>query len=131
MTGSKRPTTGAIGWADLTVEDAELVRDFYAQVVGWKPAGVDMGDYSDYNMSSPETGVPIAGVCHASGPNADLPPVWLIYVNVENLDRSIEQCKVLGGEILAGPRSMGSAGRYCIIKDPAGAAVGLVEQSEK
>jgi predicted enzyme related to lactoylglutathione lyase len=27
---------GKIGWLDLTVDDADAVRDFYREVVGWK-----------------------------------------------------------------------------------------------
>ena len=34
---------GKIGWADLTVNDAETVRDFYRDVVGWTVQPVDMG----------------------------------------------------------------------------------------
>ena len=29
------PSRGAIMWCDLTVADAERVRDFYQAVVGW------------------------------------------------------------------------------------------------
>lgn len=121
------PKIGSIGWADLTVENADAVRNFYADVIGWKPSPVDMGEYSDYNMCSPSTETPLAGVCHARGPNKDLPPVWLIYVYVENLDDSIERCLELGGGVISGPSSMGSAGRFCIIRDPAGAPIGLIE----
>ena len=42
---------GDIGWLDITVEDAEGLRDFYAAVVGWTPGAVDMGEYSDFTMS--------------------------------------------------------------------------------
>ena len=36
--------------------------------------------------------------------NASLPPQWLIYVNVEDLDASIASVQALGGEIVDGPR---------------------------
>jgi hypothetical protein len=113
---------------DLTVPDAEEVRDFYEDVVGWKSEPVSMGEYSDYNMTSPATGEPKAGVCHARGGNAGLPPVWLVYLRVADLDASMARCRERGGEVVAGPRSMGSQ-RYCVIKDPAGAAVALYETS--
>jgi predicted enzyme related to lactoylglutathione lyase len=31
-----RHAPGTIAWTDLTVPDAEKVRDFYAAVVGWR-----------------------------------------------------------------------------------------------
>jgi len=125
MSDTVQPEIGAIGWTDLTVENAEEVRDFYAAVTGWVPSPVEMGTYDDFNMSAPESGQPVAGVCHARGSNADLPPVWLIYITVEDVDASAAVCTQTGGEILAGPRDMGSMGRYCVIRDPAGAVAGL------
>ncbi len=122
-----KPETGSIGWVDLTVEDAERVRDFYAEVVGWRPSPVDMGGYSDFNMSAPASGTPTTGICHARGANAELPPQWLIYLIVEDLDASVASCRELGGEVIAGPREMAGQGRYCVIRDPAGAAAALFE----
>lgn len=126
--GIRRP--GKIGWFDLTVPDAPKVRDFYASVVGWKPEPVDMGDYSDFNMTLAGDGTPAAGVCHARGTNADLPAQWLIYITVEDLDRSLEACAEGGGGIVTGPKDMGSAGRYAVIRDPAGAVSALFEPAE-
>lgn len=118
---------GAIAWIDLTVPDASALRDFYAAVTGWKPADVAMCDYSDYTMSQPETGKPVAGICHARGENAGLPPQWLIYITVTDLDESLRQCRGRGGSVVAGPKDMGSYGRLAVIQDPAGAVAALVE----
>ena len=53
---------GRIGWQDLTVDNAEVVRDFYSEVVGWKTMPLDMGDYDDYVMLTPEGQAGVAGV---------------------------------------------------------------------
>ena len=127
MSDEAKPEPGTIVWTDLTVSNAEELRDFYSKVVGWEPAPVDMGEYSDFGMNAPNTGTPVSGVCHARGPNENLPPQWLIYVTVKSLDQSIARCNELGGEIIAGPKSMGSHGRYCVIRDPAGAVMALIE----
>lgn len=118
---------GSVGWIDLTVDDADTVRDFYAAVTGWRPEPLDMGGYSDYNMVAPGTGEPTAGVCHARGGNAEMPPAWLIYIVVEDLDQSLASCQELGGEVVSGPRQMGKD-RYCVIRDPAGAFAALYQQ---
>jgi predicted enzyme related to lactoylglutathione lyase len=127
MSDGQGPEIGSIAWRDLTVDDAETVRDFYAEVVGWKAEPVDMGGYSDFNMSAPESGSPMAGVCHRRGSNADLPAQWLMYVIVEDLERSVERCKRLGGAVVVGPKGMAQHGRYCVIRDPAGAVCALFE----
>lgn len=59
MGDSERPEIGAIGWTDLTIENAEEIRDFCAAVTGWAPSPVDMGGYSDFNMSTPGSGRPV------------------------------------------------------------------------
>lgn len=115
---------GRIAWADLTAPDAERLKDFYAAVVDWQPSPVDMGGYADFAMHPPG-GEPVAGVCHARGPHADLPPVWLIYITVADLDASLARCRAHGGTVLAEPRVLGSTGRYAVIRDPAGAVAAL------
>lgn len=120
-----KPSVGSIGWIDLTVPNADQVRDFYAQVAGWKPEPVDMGEYSDYNMTSLD-GTPTAGVCHARGGNASMPPQWIIYIVVEDLDASLARCAEMGGKVIVPARSMGEA-RYCVIEDPAGAVAALYQ----
>jgi uncharacterized protein len=118
------PKPGDISWTDLTVEHAEQIRDFYQAVVGWTPEPIGMGAYSDFVMNADGTGT--AGICHARGGNADLPPLWLIYITVEDLDHSLDECQRLGGSLVAAPRSYGG-GRYCVIKDPAGAVCALYQ----
>ncbi|MFN0172953.1 MAG: VOC family protein [Bryobacteraceae bacterium] len=112
---------------DLTVENAEEVRSFYQKVTGWTFTEVGMGGYSDYSMNTPESGKTVAGVCHARGTNAALPPVWLIYIAVRNLDESMKACAESGGRVVDGPRNMGQS-RYCLIQDPAGAYSMIFEQ---
>jgi predicted enzyme related to lactoylglutathione lyase len=71
-------------------------------------------------------GAGAAGICHARGANASLPPAWLIYITVDDLDHSMAECTRLGGSIVAAPRGYGG-GRYCVIKDPAGAVCALYQ----
>jgi uncharacterized protein len=122
---SSAPSVGTIGWVDLTVPNASEVRDFYKAVVGWTTSDVAMGDYSDFCMHPSADAPPVAGVCHARGPNADLPSQWMIYLTVADLDASIAQVKERGGRVLAGPKNMGGQARYCVIQDPAGAVAAL------
>ena len=118
---------GTINWIDLTVPDAEKVREFYREVVGWSAVGLDMGGYEDYCMNPPDTDQSVAGICHARGGNANIPAQWLIYINVADLDRSIEAVNARGGKVLTGPKAAGEQGRFCVIEDPAGAVAALFE----
>jgi predicted enzyme related to lactoylglutathione lyase len=120
------PAVGQIGWVDLTVPNADAVRDFYSHVTGWTSTGLSMGDYEDYCMNPPGTENPVAGVCHARGSNASQPPVWMIYIVVADLQESIRRCLERGGKVLSPERNAG-AGKFCVIQDPAGAIAGLYQ----
>jgi predicted enzyme related to lactoylglutathione lyase len=121
------PPVGQIGWIDLTVSDADALRDFYADVTGWTVTPLSMGDYNDYCVSPPGADKPVAGVCHARGENAKVPPVWIIYIMVADLDESVRRCLARGGKVRVAERVMPGSGRFCIIEDPAGAVAGLFQ----
>jgi hypothetical protein len=117
-------------WVDLTADNAEQLRDFYREVVGWTTSDVDMGGYHDYCMNQPGDAKTVAGVCHARGLNATLPPQWLVYIIVEDLTRSMARCEELGGTVIAPPRDYGAEGRYAVMRDPAGAVFALCENDD-
>ncbi len=123
---SSNENVGEIGWIDISVEDASGLQDFYAQVTGWQPEATSMGDYDDFTMKTPNSGTAVAGVCHARGSNAELPPQWLIYITVADVNASAAKCTEQGGKLIVPPRPMGSA-RFCVIEDPAGAVAALYQ----
>jgi uncharacterized protein len=114
---------GKIISADLTVNKAEQVRNFFKQVIGWEHTDFNMGKYSDYMMTTSE-GEPVAGICHQTGVNEGLPPVWLVYFQVNNLQESLDACRKLGGEVLREPKGTG-IGSYAVIEYPKGAICAL------
>ena len=125
MADAPKTPSGSIAWVDLTVPDAEGVRDFYQAVAGWEFQGCDMGGYEDFSMMPAGTDQPVAGICHARGGNAEMPPQWMIYITVPDLDAAVATCKEKGGEVLVGPK--GESMRFCVIRDPAGAVSALFE----
>ena len=129
MSSGANPLPGQIGWVDLTVPDAELVREFYQDVTGWRPTPVSMGDYDDYCMNTP-AGETVAGICNGRGDNADIPAVWLAYIVVADLDESMRRCEARGGKILRQPKA-GGPGRFCVMQDPAGAVAALYEARQQ
>ncbi len=126
MAESEGAGLGAIGWIDLTVEDAGAVRDFYAAVCGWTSSGVGMGDYEDWCMERPDNGEAVAGICHRRGPNADIPEGWMVYVTVDDVEAAAARAVEHGGAVLLGPRAMGG-GVVAVIRDPAGAVLALYQ----
>jgi predicted enzyme related to lactoylglutathione lyase len=124
MADQAKPAVGTIGWVDLTVDDAEAVRDFYTAVAGWTSDSVGMGEYNDYVMKAGDTAV--GGVCHRRGVNATLPSTWLVYIVVADVGASTAKCVELGGKVLREPGT-GEGPKYAVIEDPAGAVCALYQ----
>lgn len=120
---------GRIAWLDLTVPDAPRIRDFYRTVIGWSVDEVGMQDgedgYADFNMLGAD-GTPLAGICHARGVNRDLPPVWMLYLPVGNMEESLRQVEGERGTVLKATRGKDGTYSYAVIRDPVGAWVALV-----
>lgn len=117
---------GVIGWLDITVDDADSLRDFYADVMGWTPSPVPMGEgaYEDYAMVT-AGGEAVAGVCWRRGPNADLPSAWIPYVVVDDIDARLERALAKGAIMVSDKR--GPEGHsFVVIKDPAGAVIAMI-----
>lgn len=120
---------GRIAWLDLTVSNARATSDFYRHVVGWSVQDVEMTDgderYADCNMIGGD-GNPAAGVCHARGANADVPPVWMIYLPVGDLAESLRRVEEEGGRIIKAVQGEDANYAYAAIQDPAGVSLALV-----
>jgi len=120
---------GRIGWLDLTVPDPSTVRDFYREVVGWSVQEVEMTDgeerYVDYEMLDTD-GRPAAGVCHARGVNAGLPPVWMIYLPVNDLSESLRRVQEEGGTVVRVRQREDGDPAYAVVQDPVGSFFALV-----
>jgi hypothetical protein len=126
MPDTNKPRVGAVVWRDLTVADAERVRAFYCDVVGWESQAHNMGEYDDFDIKLPDSEETVAGICHARGDNANVPPQWLMYITVADVAASAKKCAALGGTIVDGPRAMGRH-TFCVIRDPAGAVAALID----
>lgn len=120
MSGS---SAGSLGWHDLTVADAAAVRDWYSSVLGWRAIAIPMDGYDDYAMCPPGSDDPVAGICHARGPNTGIPPVWLIYTTVPDIDAALAAAS-RGGKVVCPVREV-MGGRMAVVQDPAGAVMGL------
>lgn len=118
---------GHMAWLDLSVNNADEVKSFYQDVVGWQSSEVSMGEYNDFAMLTKE-GEAVAGICHAKGCNIDIPPAWLPYFLVENIEQAVQAVQGNGGSMVTEIKSMGDD-KYAVIKDPAGAVCAIYQKA--
>lgn len=121
---------GQIISADLTVNNANELRDFYKEVIGWQVEEMPMKEgnenYSDYIMKD-ESGAWVGGVCHNRGANKGIPAQWIMYINVKSIAESIEKCLRLGGKVVRESKDAQGNYHYAMIQDPNGAIIGLTQ----
>lgn len=113
--GADDASAGRIAAVRLVVPDADKVRAFYRDVVGWNVRGDELLD---------EHGA-CAGSITAAG-DAALPPVWLLELPVGDLVQSVERARAGGGEVLHQEASADGRLARVVVRDPVGVALALV-----
>lgn len=115
---------GAMMWNELSTRDVEKAKDFYNKVLGWEYKT----DENNYTLIL-NNGRMNGGMMQMDEKWGDVPPNWMTYINVADLDKSIEDVSKLGGNIIMGKTSAGEVGEFAIVADPTG-AVFTIMQSE-
>jgi predicted enzyme related to lactoylglutathione lyase len=57
---------------------------------------------------------------------AGMPPMWGIYVTVDNVDLTAKKVEELGGKIIRPPWDIPNVGRLCVLSDPQGAVISAI-----
>lgn len=120
-----KPAVGTFCWNELMTRDTEKAGKFYADLIGWNPTANTMPGMDYTIMKAGETDAGGMMAMPAEVP-AEVPSHWMAYITVEDVDASAAKTKELGGQVLVGPEDIPHVGRFCVIQDPTGAAVGLI-----
>jgi uncharacterized protein len=117
---------GQFVWYELTTPDVAAARKFYPAITGWGTKEFD----KDYTMWTTR-GVPFAGIFRL-GPEQrqrGIPPNWMPYVDVDNVDETSRKVNALGGKTVHGPQDIPNAGRFAVVQDPQGATFGIYKSN--
>jgi predicted enzyme related to lactoylglutathione lyase len=115
---------GAIVWREAATSDLGRTTVFYSELLGWSHHDSDMGPRGIYRHFE-AAGKAVAG-CYQLGPDmAGVPPHWLQYISVSDVDAAAKAVTAHGGKVMMGPLDIPDVGRAVYVKDPQGAAVAL------
>lgn len=121
----KPAEVGDASWHELTTTDAEAAMKFYTEVFGWQPSDVmDMGPMGKYHMFNRPVGM-IGGMMNRPPEMANVPPYWMIYFRVPDINAAAERVKSNGGQILNGPMEVPGGDWIVNAMDPQGAMFSL------
>src|SRR5262245_21884379 len=109
---------GRFVWYELTTTAMDAARAFYTEVMGW--------DTRDASVSGLRYTVFTAGEAPVCG-MMELPkvarkmgerPMWIGYVNVDDVDAVAERIKQLGGAVHLPPQDVLHVSRFSVVSDP-------------
>jgi predicted enzyme related to lactoylglutathione lyase len=110
-------------WNELHTRDVSAALAFYEKVVGFSQRAVDMGPAGTYHILS-------AGGIDRGGASthipAGVPPHWLPYVTVTDVDATAARARKLGATITVEPANIPDTGRFAVFNDPTGAALAIM-----
>jgi uncharacterized protein len=116
---------GSFCWCELATRDLEDAKRFYQAVFGWGAkthAGGPSGSYTEWQLGDK----PIAGAVEmGSNFPVQVPPTWLPYFAVADVDAAVEEARQLGGKPVV-PTMDSPAGRFAVLQDPQGAAFAAI-----
>ncbi len=127
---SDKPKVGEFCWTELATSNVQSAKDFYGKVFGWEFSDHSMGDmtYTMIKHNDKEFG----GIwAIPKDKEKQIPPHWMAYILVEDLQKSLEKASKQGASIMKPAANAGEFGRFAIITDPTGAHIALWESIRK
>ena len=121
---------GNFVWYELLTNDLAGAKDFYGNVVGWQFSNFPDAQM-DYAIANAVHG-PVGGLMTipAEAANNNMPPTWVGYVGVDNVDQAAKTLKQAGGHIDRAPADIPHVGRFAMVTDPQGAMFVLFTPSD-
>lgn len=127
MTVRKSYKPGEFCWTDIGTTDVKAAKKFYKAVFGCTITDMKMGPGADTYSILRVKGKDVGGLypITAADKKKKVKPSWLPYISIKNLARSMAKAKAAGAKVVDAPKEVGDAGRFAVLKDPAGAEFAL------
>ncbi|WP_027185209.1 VOC family protein [Desulfovibrio inopinatus] len=121
---------GKVVGVALMTENMDKAKDFYSDLVGWHYKEVET-PYDSKSVLALFGEEPVASiVSFPPHKHPEAQPVWRVIIAVQNVDEAADKAVKLGGEVAAPPRGDGPS-RHCLIRDPQGNFVILVDANSE
>ncbi|GAA1257850.1 VOC family protein [Kitasatospora nipponensis] len=111
---------GSLGWAELQTRDPVGSVAFYHRVFGWSITHGEM--YTQFGLEGADFGG-MAVMGEQFPP--EVPPHWLPYFSVADVDATVSAAATAGAEVLMPPTAMPEGPRIAVLRDPQGAVFGV------
>jgi len=113
---------GTLCWADLSTPDPKAGAEFYSKLLGWQIMHDEKGTGYLHIKNGEHF---IGGIPPTTHRPPGIPPHWLSYFWVDDVDASTAKAIQLGGSVCLEPTTLEDVGRLAVIADPQGAAFAI------
>jgi predicted enzyme related to lactoylglutathione lyase len=119
---------GSLTWNELTIRDAEVGKDFYTEVFGWKTEQVPMRGFEYTVLRLGERGI---GGLMPMGDEfpPEMPTHWMVYIAVDDADATAKRAEELGGTISVPPTDIPEIGRFAVLNGPSGEVFSILKNA--
>lgn len=104
--------TGKIVWTELMAPDPKAACAYYTAVAGWAIEEMDMGEGPYFVASA--GGEMVAGIMGMDDMPEGVPPHWMSYIGVDDVDAACAAVKQSGGTVIREPWDIPTVGRIAI-----------------
>lgn len=118
--------TGRFVWYELMTTDTNAAKAFYGKVVGYGSQHVPEMNYTLLTIDGTR-GVRGLMALPEDLRKMGVPPHWMGYVGVDDVDASTAKATSLGATIHVAPQDIPDVGRFSVFADPGGAALALLQ----
>ncbi len=120
----KMPVHGTFCWNELMTHDVGKAEKFYGDLIGWQFDKQSMGqEYAVLKAGDTQ----VAGMMAMPAEVPDqVPSHWMAYITVDDVDAVAAKVPELGGTIIKEATDIPKVGRFIVVADPTGAAVGMI-----
>ncbi|MFD9823351.1 VOC family protein [Streptomyces violascens] len=115
-------------WFELLTRNADQARTFYSTVFGWSGDSEPYGssEYTEWELEGKSFG----GMMRMNEDfPPEVPPHWMVYVEVEDCDATATKARELGGEVHVPPTPI-PPGRFALLRDPQGGVFSVIQLDE-
>lgn len=118
---------GTIWWSELCTGDVDAAKAHYRAIAGWSYDEMSMDGHSYWVAKAGER--PVAGIMPLSAIEdaGEVPPHWMTYIAVDDVEAAAGAAVETGGAVLRAPFEVAGVGRIAIVREPGGAVAGIIQ----
>ena len=113
---------GTFAWNELLTDDVDKAKAFYGEVLGWSFETFDTGGGAYWVATS--NGEAVGGIGPAGAPGEA--SRWFSTLEVDDVDARVALAVEHGATVLQPAEDVPNVGRFAVIEDPTGAAIGFM-----